>query len=124
MNIKKFNGSIPASFEYEYTDANGEQRKETINIKVKRLSFKESVSEEFREAYEKIQEQPEKIADLLVKVIADWDLYEDDEHTVKYAISTENLLASPIDFVGALAETAMGKLSQASNTNPNNSESI
>lgn len=119
MNIKKLNAAIPASFEYEYTDAEGVAKTETINLKIKRVSFRESVSKEFQDAFAKIQEDNSQLAHLLCRVIESWDITEDDEGQVPFAISPENLLDNTSsDFIVQLAEVVMGKLSPNQKTSP------
>lgn len=125
MNIKKLNASIPASFEYEFTDERGQVQKETINLKIKRLSFRESVSKEFQEAFGEIEKDNAKLADLLCRVIDSWDITEDEDGNVPFAITPENLLDNTsADFIAALAEAVMGKLAPRSKTTENNSDAI
>lgn len=111
MNINKLLNSIPASFEYEFTDEAGDSQTETINVKIRRLSFRESVSKEFQDAAAKIATDQSEIANLLVSILEDWDLTTDDKGT-KFEITVENLLDNTSgDFIAQLAECVMGKLS-------------
>lgn len=111
MDIKKLSAAIPVSFEYEFIDAAGETKQETVNLKIKRISFRESVSKEFQEAFAKIQEDNSQLAHVLCRVIESWDITEDEAGEIPFAISPENLLDyTSADFIAQLAEAVMGKL--------------
>lgn len=110
MNIAKLNELIPASFDYEYTDAADNKQTETINLKLRRMSFKQTASADFRNAMGEAESNPQPIAELLAGLIAEWDIYEGDDVTKMLPINAATIAALPVEFVGALAECVFKRL--------------
>lgn len=105
MNVDKLKALIPASFAYEYIDNEGNEAKETVAIKLNRLSFSTARSEAFKTALE--DQDAEAISQTLSDLIAEWDVT---AGTEPFPPTTENLLALPFDFVMQLAGAVFEKL--------------
>ena len=119
MNISKTKGSIPVTFDYSFTDAEGNDRSEPVSINIKRMSFRESVSKDFQEAAKKVDTDQTELANLLCSVIESWDITESDAegNEVPFAITADNLLDNTTGaFVAQLAEAVMEKLVPKSRT--------
>lgn len=102
MNIASLQALIPASF--EYTDAITAETA-TINLQLKRMSFKATASKQFREAMD--NEDTDAISKLLADLIAEWDITLGDD---PFTPSAENIAACPAEFVGKLAECVFARL--------------
>lgn len=109
MKQNKFITSVPVTFEYGYLDAEGASQTETINLTVKRMSFRESVSKDLREMFDKVQDDPAAIAELLEKLIAVWNI--EDEAGEMLPITQDLLLSLPADFIAQLSEAVIATLS-------------
>lgn len=111
MNISKVHQTQETSFDYLYTDTDGIQHTEKIEITVKRLSFKDSVSKEFQEAFKELEKDPEKITDILPKLLDDWNITDTiGGKEVPWPITKESLLDPRVDisFIAGLSEAVMG----------------
>src|SRR4051812_31950452 len=110
MNITKTDTGVPAKFDYEYFDENGELTSAEIKLRLHRLSFRKVSASAFQEAMSKINEHPEQIAQLLCDVIEDWNLFTDDAETEMFPINVDNIQEREPLFVAGLAEAVFERL--------------
>lgn len=121
MYVGKLKHSIGAKFEYTCWNPDGEaEETETINIRIKPVSFEDGMGKNFQEAMEKITEEPAKFAQLAAGMIESWDVYEDEAGTVPYPITGDNIGKAPMSFVLSLAECIQQRLG-GNPTKPENS---
>ncbi len=109
MNIAKLQALIPASFEYKYSDADGVEATESIELKLKRMSFDATASKTFREAIK--NEDDTVLKGMLANLIDSWNI---DNNGEAFPPTEENIGAAPADFVTQLSECVFAKL----NPNP------
>lgn len=110
MNISKVTGSLRASFEYHYFDASDEMQTATINLTLKRMSFRNVTAGKFQKAISEIDKKPEEAAALLYEVVESWDLYEDDEETKAFPLTIDNIAEREPAFVSAMTSAVFEKL--------------
>lgn len=135
MYIGELTGLIPAKFECSVA-ADGELVTREINMKLRRLPFKEAIRADFIETFQNVQENPEAVGRLLAGyteedgtehkgLIAEWELFEDPECTRMLPITCENIVSQPPDFVWSILNTISEKLTpnpQKATSSPNGSE--
>lgn len=100
MNITKHKESVTTSFAY-----NGE----TVNIRVRRPTFREASTKEFSEKFNKIKDDVSLTADLIAEYVEWWDVT-DGPNDEPIALERESLLDLPADFLTELAEAMAGVL--------------
>lgn len=121
MHINQLTSLIPASFECQVMNDNGEFVTNTVNIKLNRLSFREATQEQFQQAMKNADKDPEPIGRLLagytdaegVKhpgLLASWEIFEDEAGTQMLPITVENIIDQPFDFVMVLVEAVAAKV--------------
>lgn len=129
MHIGKLSKSIPASFEYAFLDDAGEYCEETVNVKVKRLSFRETAAKEFQEKFDAIKDDTAKLAEVLPTLVDWWDLFEHDLEKldesgepikIPIPVTSDFLMELPSAFVMQLAACVMETL----NANPQKPASL
>ncbi|MBV9215937.1 MAG: hypothetical protein JO053_07140 [Acidobacteria bacterium] len=111
MNIGKRKSVVQTSFEFTEPDDEGQLEPEVVEVGIKRLSFKDSVSKEFLKALENLQDDPEQMADVLPKLIVNWNVTDIDEtgNEIPFPISAESFRDDRVSpfFVVALSEKVM-----------------
>jgi hypothetical protein len=110
MHIKRLTGLIPATFTCECLNDEGEWVKEKIGVKLNRLQFKEVAREEFTQAMENVNKDPEIIGNLLAKLIASWELFEDEDAKIMLPVTCDNIIDRDASFVTNLAEAVFSRL--------------
>lgn len=117
MQTKFLRGSIPVSFEATGVDPEtGSELTETVKATISRLAYDTVSNEEFTDAIDKITKEPRVLGDLLAGdgtkpgILESWELFEDEAKAEMLAITCENIIALPYDFVIALAEAVFGRL--------------
>lgn len=110
MNIKKITGLVPAAFEYTYMNGDGNEHTDTIELKLRRLSFATANSD--LRAIAKDDTDTPRIAKALAGIIAEWNIYTDDDETEILPISAEWFAGPdcPADFFSKLSECVFSKL--------------
>jgi hypothetical protein len=110
VNVNRVIGPIPAKFNCECLNDNGELESVEIGLKLNRLKFRDVVREQFTEAMSKADKDPQVIGQILVDLIAEWEFYADDTCTEMLPITVENIIDRDAMFVMNLSEAVLGKL--------------
>ena len=103
MNISKIQGSVKKPFEFNYLDTDGNICASEEWVSVKRLSFRKAAADEFQELFKDVDENREKIAELIANLADGWSLAKDDEGT-PLEITKENILDLDVGLVTKLSE--------------------
>ncbi len=99
MNISKLKGNVTVTFPY---------RDEQIEVVFRRLTYREAVSKEMSAAFDKIQDEPEAVCNVLSGVMTSWNIT-DDETGEQHPFDAETLVCLPADFLRALAEAILNE---------------
>lgn len=125
MNIKTLTALVPAKFEYKYFDTEGNEQSDTINLKLRRMSF--ATAERELGKLKDDETSIDAMAQILGELIAEWDLYTDETEKEVFPISAEWFAGKecPYAFVMGLSacvvERMQGNPPKAA-TSPNGSE--
>ena len=112
MHIKQLASRVKNAFECEAVDENGDVTSGKVNIVVNRLAARTIDQADFKEKLKKGDDSLEDMVNVLIEhnCIAEWDVFEDEAHTVPYPITTSNILDQPFDFVAGLINAVTEKL--------------
>jgi len=125
MHVAKFDGLVPASFDYPVYDEDETEHIEKIRLGIHRLSLDDAMSQELRDALDTADQDQKPISQFLggrtpeeckedekplKPLIGRWNLYEDAKETKLMPITWQFIASRPIDFVVALAETAINAI--------------
>lgn len=116
MNINQLDGLIPASFDCKIVDETGKLTTAPIGIKLRRMAFNTVARSEFKKAMENINDDPAVVGNLLAGegdrpgLLAQWELFTDDQRQNMVPITCENIVNRPYDFVVDLCTTVFETL--------------
>jgi hypothetical protein len=112
MKVSQITSTVKITFDYPYFAADGTEATDTVTVHAKRLPFRRIA--ELQTQLLEVGENAERLADIILPVIASWDLTDDDGKP--WEISRESLLDLPADFVALAATEIVGKLVPGSQT--------
>lgn len=126
MYIKELTKLVPATFEYEYIDEDGTEKKKQIDLKLRRMSFS-TVTDKLDVLKEAKNGKTRAMAEILVEVIAEWNIYSDEEETEMFPITVEWFISPecPGEFAAQLSECVFERIGgnpQKAASLPNGSE--
>lgn len=116
MNISQLQSLVPASFECEAMDENGDFHPNKVGIKLRRLAFRNIARESFQQAMTQADKDPTVIGELLagkkgqLGLLAEWEIFIDEANTEMLPITVDNIIDQPYDFVANLATAVFNKL--------------
>lgn len=124
MNISQLTKLVPASFDYKFLDPDGNERTESVNLQLRRLSFASTSTAIMNWNGEGIL-PTHPVAEVLEQLIVSWDIT--DENGEMFPISANWFVGPecPAEFVGQLLNCVMDRVignPQKAATSQNGSE--
>lgn len=84
---------------YPYLNEDGEYCESSFNIWIRRTKFRETSARAFQEKVLSLREDTSKLAEIIMPLIADWELFADEQCTTKCPLEADFLADRPQDFV-------------------------